>query len=312
MHFKGTSVTFLCSGFDLLQLPKYDWHSKSSFYLLSLSFKTTIKITFSSATLNLKVYLWTLTFLSIWQLQLKSLKSTSITYDLTKYEKVAKSTVRNLMMAKLPKISFKSSRGCETLVGGCAAAGSYRFHHVGLKPSCLLEGFPQRDEQDSGWQKLIPPHKTWQSRELLTRPVCLWATANGLVHSPTPPVQHETHTGREAGGGTDARQLSSISTSIWLAWLLTTTGTQVLQGSVCACVCVCVTGETHVALWRSKRPFSWMWNIRSPPFKYSITKNKCSCWQVEWDILWIQVQSWSGMKVKVSHRSAPTLVWNVE
>ncbi len=34
---------------------------------------------------------------------------------------------------------------------------------------------------------------------------------------------------------------------------------------------------TYVALLRSKRPLSWMWNIKSPPFRYSITKKRCSC-----------------------------------
>lgn len=48
----------------------------------------------------------------------------------------------------------------------------------------------------------------------------------------------------------------------------------------CVCVFVCVfisVGLAHVVLQRSKRPFSWIWNIKSPPFRYSITKNRCSC-----------------------------------
>lgn len=33
----------------------------------------------------------------------------------------------------------------------------------------------------------------------------------------------------------------------------------------------------YVALLVSNRPLSWMWNIRSPPFRYSMTKKRCSC-----------------------------------
>lgn len=34
--------------------------------------------------------------------------------------------------------------------------------------------------------------------------------------------------------------------------------------------------RTYMARYSSKRPLSWMWYIRSPPLRNSITKNRCS------------------------------------
>lgn len=58
--------TFLSSDFDLPQMSKYDLYSTSSFYLLSLSFITMIKINFKDKPLTMYAYVHTYIYIYVY------------------------------------------------------------------------------------------------------------------------------------------------------------------------------------------------------------------------------------------------------